>query len=265
VNDASTDNTAKILDDYAASASFPVKIIHNPVNKMLYYNFNLAFKEAEGELMVFAGHDDMFHSEALEIFAEVWQKNGNSKIAGIWCLCQDQHGVMVGNSFEQDFMVSNYFELFEKSIYTQERFGCTRTDILKQHPFNLKSEKIGESFLWEAIGAKFNTIYINKILRTYFIEPENQNALTKSSRSKNAGYVYISYLDWINLYLKQYTFSIKFKLRYHFAFLFYGLLSNRKLGAILSDVISLKNKIILMLIFPFVVGVKFYMRIKGKL
>ena len=30
INDASTDSTAKILDEYASKAKFPVRVIHNP-------------------------------------------------------------------------------------------------------------------------------------------------------------------------------------------------------------------------------------------
>lgn len=265
VNDASTDNTGQILEEYAAKASFPVRIIHNDKNQMLYYNFNIAFKEAKGEFMVFAGHDDRFHPETLQTFDDVWQKYGNDKIAGIWCLCQDQHGTLVGNSFMENHQINNYFEIFEKSIYRQERFGCTRTEVLREYPFDLKSNRLGEVFLWESIGLKYNTIYINKILRTYYIEPDNLLAMTKTSRSKNSVFIFMDYLDWINIYLKQFKFSFKFQLRFHFAFVFYGLLAKIGIKNIFAAINTVKSKILILMLLPFAFVIQTYLGLKDKL
>jgi hypothetical protein len=57
---------------------------------MLSNNFNRAFEMAQGELMVFAGHDDRFFPETLKVFDDVWKQYGSDKISGIKCLCQDQ-------------------------------------------------------------------------------------------------------------------------------------------------------------------------------
>lgn len=265
VDDASQDNTGKILKEYAARASFPVNIIQKRVNKMVYDSLNLAFAAAKGELMVFAGHDDKFHPETLEVFNDLWNKHGDNKIAGIWCLCQNQHGSLVGKPFPEDFRISNYFEMFEKSIYRQERFACTRTDVLRKNLFDLNNNKTGERFLWEAIGEKYDTIFVNKILRTYYIEPENLHALSKTKRSKNATDIYLYNLLWINTYLVRYNFSFKFKLRYYFALSFYGILSNNSLIDTLNNLHSVKSKVLTLSLYPFALLIKTYMGIRGRL
>lgn len=251
INDASTDNTAKILDEYASKAKFPVRVIHNTENKMLYYNFNVAFEAADGELMVFAGHDDRFHSETLETFNNIWKEFGNNSIAGIWCLCQDQNGKQIGKNFPDNITVSSYFEMFVDYIYRQERFGCTRTEVLRKYKFDLESDRNMEAFLWAKIGLEYKTIFLNKILRTYYIEPENLNALTKRKRDNIAASVYLLYLDWVNDYLKLIKGSLFFKFRYHFALAFYSILSNKRLAETLASIKKWNNKMIFLFFYPF--------------
>lgn len=265
INDASTDNTLNILHEYSKRATFPMRILTNPVNKMLYYNFNIGFEEAKGEFMVFAGHDDRYDADMLETFYKVWKQYGNDKIARISGLCRDQFCNLVGNKYPKDILISNYFTIFEKYIYQQEKGGCTRTEILKEHPFNLETDRIGETFLWEAISLKYDTIFINKIFRTYYREPENLNALTKVPRSRNARYIYASYLDWVNIYLHQYSYSIKFKIRYHFALIFYGIIKKESLITIVKDIHHFASKLIAILMYPFALMLKIYFQITSKL
>jgi len=250
INDASEDDTLNILQKYADVASFPVRIINNPKNKMLYYNYNLAFEQAKGELMVFAGHDDRFHAESLDTFNSIWEQSSNESTAAIWCECQDQFGNLVGVPFPEQITISDYFEMFPKYIYKQERFACTRTDILRSFKFDLDGERTGEFFLWANIGLKFKTIYINKILRTYYIEDNNPDALTKRSREDIAIKVYISYLDWINLYLERIKRNIVLKLRFHFALAFYGILSDQKPIEVIRSIHKTKSRIIVCLLYP---------------
>lgn len=265
INDASSDNTRNLIENYAKKSTFPIRIINNTENKMLYYNFNLAFEEAQGELMIFAGHDDRFHSETLEIFDKTWRDLGNEGISGISCLCQDQNGSVIGKYFSSEAFVSNYFDMYVEYLYRQERFGCTRTDILKKFKFDLKGGRIGEGFLWERIGMEYRTIYLNKVLRTYYREADNVSALTKSSRKKVALPTYISYLDWVNLYLKKIKGNIIFKLRFHFAFIFYGLILKHTFSNINNSVKRISSKFIVLLFFPFAFLLYSLMRLFNKI
>jgi glycosyltransferase involved in cell wall biosynthesis len=250
VNDASTDNTLKILEEYRANVDFPIRIISNSENKMLYYNFNLAFDEAQGELMVFAGHDDKFDADTLETFDAIWTKYGRSDISGIWCTCRDQNANLVGTPLPDTITVSNYFDMFLKYIYRQERFGCTRTDILRNCKFDIDSHRIGESFLWEKIGKAYQTIYLNKTLRTYYIEPEVAGALTKRSRKQIALPTFLSYLDWNNEYIYKFRKYPLFQLRIRFALLYYGKIASISFYEILSQIKRKETYLIYLLIYP---------------
>lgn len=251
INDASTDNTLKILDEYRANVDFPIRIISNSENKMLYYNFNLAFNEAQGQLMVFAGHDDKFDANTLETFDAIWTNYGRDEISGIWCTCRDQNGNLVGTQLPEEITVSNYFDMFLSYIYRQERFGCTRTDILRNCKFDIDNHRVGESFLWEKIGKNYQTIYLNKTLRTYYIEPEVAGALTKRSRKQIAFPTFLSYLDWNNDYIYKFRRFPLFQLRIRFALVFYGLLAGFTFFEVLKQVQRKRYFLYYLLLFPF--------------
>jgi len=160
IDDASTDNTKELIKEYIKTAKFPVNFIEQEENQMLTKNMNLGFKLAKGELMVFAGHDDRIMPEALEVFNNVWEKYGNNKTSGIFCLCQDQNGSLIGKKFPEDIMISDYFTITYKLKNDREKFGCTRTDVLREFLFDTEIDRyIPESLLWGKIGMKYNTIY----------------------------------------------------------------------------------------------------------
>ena len=73
INDASTDKTHELILEYIKKADFDINYINLEQNQMLTKNYNLAIKNAKGELFVPIGHDDAFMPEALEIFYNYWK------------------------------------------------------------------------------------------------------------------------------------------------------------------------------------------------
>lgn len=265
INDASKDNTHAIIEAYLPRASFPVQYYNLQQNQMLSKNFNMAFEKAQGELMVFAGHDDRFDAETLQVFDETWKRLGNDDISGIWCRCRDQHGNPVGNEFPQAEMVSNYFTLFMDHIYTQERFGCTRTAVLNQYRFDTsESNYISEGSMWGKIGLSYNTIYLNRILRTYYIEADNAAAMTKSGRAKYAGASYYDHTLWVNQFNKKVKGHLKYKLRHHFGAVFYGIVAGKNMSAIISNVKPVFSKLLCTAMYPAVWLLYKKMKASGK-
>ncbi len=265
INDASKDNTHEIIEAYRSKASFDIQYYNLAKNQMLSNNFNMAFEKAQGELFVIAGHDDAFDADTLKVFDETWDQYGAENIAGIWCRCRDQHGKPVGNEFPKPVIVSNYFTLFMDYIYTQERFGCTRTEVLRRFPFDTsESQYISEGTMWGKIGLAYNTIYLNTILRTYFIEESNTAAMTKSGRSKYAGASYHEHSLWVNEFLSKINGHYKHKLRHHFGLVFYGLLSGKGFLKIIKNVKPVGSKFICVTMYPAVWLLYITMKITGR-
>jgi glycosyltransferase involved in cell wall biosynthesis len=265
LNDASTDNTHTILENYKATANFPVQYINLSQNQMLSNNFNMAFEMAQGELMVFAGHDDLFFPETLKVFDETWEKYGNENISGIKCLCENQYGKLIGKEFPQPVLVTNFFTIFCDYLYTYEGYGCTRTDVLRRFKFDTSEILyVPEGTMWCKIGMEYDTIFLNRVLRTYYQEADNKAALTKSGRLKYTQGTFYLYTLWINHFMDRISGHIMFKLRFYFAFVFYGILSGNSFFKIIRTVKPFGRKIIAVLFYPIAFFTYLKMKISGK-
>ena len=63
VNDASTDNTISVLDNYVKEYPNKIKFITNETNKGIAYNSNLAYSHAKGTFLALVGDDDEWHDK----------------------------------------------------------------------------------------------------------------------------------------------------------------------------------------------------------
>lgn len=65
-DDCSTDSTIEILQDFAASAGFPVKITRNEHNLGFVANFERAIRLCQGDLIALSDQDDIWDPRRLE-------------------------------------------------------------------------------------------------------------------------------------------------------------------------------------------------------
>jgi glycosyltransferase involved in cell wall biosynthesis len=65
-DDGSTDRTVAILEDFAATAPFPVRVYVNPANLGTAKNFERAIGLATGEVIALADQDDVWYPHKLE-------------------------------------------------------------------------------------------------------------------------------------------------------------------------------------------------------
>lgn len=86
INDASTDDTEKVLENYKNKYGDKLKYITNLENKGIAYNSNLAFKNSNGNYLALLGDDDYWIDEQkiekqLKIFEASDEKLG---VIGTW-------------------------------------------------------------------------------------------------------------------------------------------------------------------------------------
>ncbi|MDO4628485.1 MAG: glycosyltransferase family 2 protein [Planctomycetia bacterium] len=65
-DDASTDETIRILRAFAETAPFPVRIVENQENIGVFRNFELVTKLCEKDIILFCDQDDVWHPEKIE-------------------------------------------------------------------------------------------------------------------------------------------------------------------------------------------------------
>ncbi len=175
VDDGSTDGVGERLRAYAAAADFPVRVARQE-NGGKHVAWNRGVALARGELFVPADSDDAFVPEALQRFRELWLSIPEEKrpgFSGVNVLCRDPRtGEVVGTPFPRSPMVSQNLELAYVHGVSGEKWGCIRTDVLREVPFPaavaLRGTYVPESYVWYTVARTYKALCVNEALRFYY-------------------------------------------------------------------------------------------------
>ena len=167
VDDGSKDNTAAVVKELQAKASFPVRYVVKP-NGGKPTAVNRGAQEAQGRLIAILDSDDWYVPETLERFLHHWNaipKERQAGFVGVTGLCCFPSGEMLGTRFPQDIFDSDAIDLRYKHQVTGEKSGMLRTDILRQYPYPEDLGKyVSESLVWNRIAKNYKTRFINEVL-----------------------------------------------------------------------------------------------------
>jgi len=169
VDDGSTDGTKALVEGWARGASFPIRYEWQE-NKGKHFATNRGIELARGELFITADSDDEFPPGALETFRQVWEsipQGEREGFAGAAGLCVDQHGRPVGDRFPKSPLDSNHLERKYRYKVRGEKWGFTRTSVMREFPFAETKEMSG--FRWSDIGRKYKTRFFNEVVRIYYV------------------------------------------------------------------------------------------------
>lgn len=184
VDDGSTDNTQVIVQSYIKDGLIKIRYIWQP-NGHKKTAMNHGVREAQGDLFLTWDSDDAAPANALEIFHKHWDAIPESErqhFAGVCGLCVDENGGLVGNKFPQEKLVSDSNELRYRYKVVGEKWGFTRTAIMREFPFpeHIKGH-VPEGVVWSAIALKYKTLFINDIVRIYY--SNSNESLTNSTKT----------------------------------------------------------------------------------
>jgi len=176
--------TEAIIEEARALITIPIVILSiNRNHKKAAVNAGVS--RARGEFCLIADDDDEFPSTAIEDLVRAWlslSPSQQQECVGVTGLCVDDGGRVIGDSFPEDSFLASSLECSLVSKIAGEKWGMQRTDILKTYPFFEDAEGcVPEGTVWLAIGEKYKTLYINKIVRNYHFNP---NSVTHSSYNK---------------------------------------------------------------------------------
>lgn len=245
INDCSTDNTSDVIKEYISKVEYPVKFLDRTQNAGLNENIKYALANAEGEFFVSLDHDDEWMPETLETFDALLKKYDNDKIAGIGCLCKTQYGDLVGYEFAQDELITNSFNVFTEK-------GKNRVEV----PINYKTV-IYKKYVMEypqllnkdlMIGCDYDVIFINKILRTYYVN-ENPTRLTARKRREMAEELYVNGVYYINRFQYKIKGHFKTKVIRKLKFVYHGCLANKGLVNMVHDVKRYRHKLFVVIAY----------------
>jgi glycosyltransferase involved in cell wall biosynthesis len=180
VDDGSTDGSVEQIRAYAEIADFPMSVdIQAHGGKHMAWNRGV--QAARGELFVPADSDDAFRGETLERFRTLWYSipdRERAAFSGINVLCEDPStGEVVGTPFPESPMVSQNLDLAYVHRVRGEKWGCIRTDALREVPFPqdeaLRGVCVAESYLWFTLARRYRVLCVNEPLRLYYRDAAN--------------------------------------------------------------------------------------------
>lgn len=263
-DDDSTDETVELIEHFIASnPNLEIYFTKNKPNKGLLFGYLDTIKKANGKYLIQWDHDDVQKSDELDIFNKVIEKYDDGNLAGVWALCEDQNGNMLGNQYPSDESIGDYFTHFTKYITVygnnvrfNERMPCINIKKMRELDVFISSnyenhyELLFSTFRWALLSMLGNKIvYINKVVRTYYI---NQNHISMSRAiSRNASQVQVlTNLYWINMFFKylkkgslQYKFSV-FK-----SYVYHGFVSGSSLSELIEKIDSYVYRIFIILLY----------------
>ncbi len=209
INDGSKDNSHEVALELIKTAKFPVNYINNTENKHKMACIMQAIPLAKGKFFLPFDSDDESTADALDVFKREYDSIPNEKknnTSGVTCLCNDQHGNLVGEPFINSPHYSNTFRQQMEQPKALEKWGFIKTDVMKGlqvNPAIFSKGYIPEGVLWELIARQgYETKYINIALRTYYLD--TANAISIQNHEKDAFGMAIYSLSILNWFYKDY-------------------------------------------------------------
>jgi glycosyltransferase involved in cell wall biosynthesis len=209
INDGSKDNSHDVIKKLISKSHLNIHYINNETNRHKMACIIQGVELAKGEFFLPLDSDDKCVENALEIFLKRYQsipEEKQDKISGVTCLCEDQDGNLIDEKFKISPFYSSSFENRLNNVSLSEKWGFTKTDVLRGITINPKIYSKGyipEGIIWNLIAKHhFKTLYTNDVLRIYYLDTGNR--ISNQDHAKDAFGMAIFSLCLLNWFYKDY-------------------------------------------------------------
>ena len=200
VDDGSADDTKAVVEAFIAQGAFPIQYVYQE-NQGKHIATNNAVAMTESELFVIADSDDAFTPNALQRLVEAWDSipQGEQKdYKGVICRCFDSDTKEPIGVFPEKQFDSNDVDGYFKQNLAFEKWMLLRTDVMKEFPFPGAGEGLKffpETVVWQRMGRKYKTRYIDDALREYFRDQANALTHVKTPRYRENVHLWAHYVN----------------------------------------------------------------------
>ncbi|MBO3097901.1 glycosyltransferase family 2 protein [Gelidibacter pelagius] len=209
INDGSTDRSHDVITEIIEISPLNINYVNNIENKHKMSCFIQSIELARGEFLLPLDGDDECDPNALEVFNNEYEKipeELKSTVAAVTVHCRDQYGNHIGELFPQDPFYCNTFEARITKQISGEKWGFTKTDVLKGilvSPDILGKGYVPESIIWNTVARNdFLTKCVNRILRVYNVGVEGSIMNTPMS-SRSAFGIVLNVMSEINWFFNK--------------------------------------------------------------
>lgn len=185
VDDGSTDDTQKNIENMKRMAKFPMRYIYKE-NGGKHTALNVGIQQIVSELTFIVDSDDILVPNAIETIIKYHKKYRlKENMCGYSFLRRFPDGKINGKPFKQDEKIGTYIECRINAEDTQaDKAEVFYTRCLKEFPFpEYKNEKfLGEDIVWIRMALKYQMVHINKAI---YVGNYLEDGLTKNRRKNN--------------------------------------------------------------------------------
>lgn len=183
VDDGSIDDTDIIVKKFFdCDNGFEIKY-YKKENGGKHTALNLAYQYISGEVVLILDSDDYLTDYAVETISADWEKYKNDYgVCGLSYLKGYSDGGIIGDKFPFEYYIASSVDCRINKNVRGDKAEVFRSELLKQNPFPVFKDEmfLGESVVWTALGYKYKTVHINKLI--YLCE-YLETGLTKSGRA----------------------------------------------------------------------------------
>src|SRR6476646_4901088 len=113
-DDHSTDDTLRLIEEFAATAGFPVRLSVNESNLGTAKNFEKAISLCRGDVIVLSDQDDVWHSDKLESVERIFAARPQLSLV-----------------FSNAELVDETLTLFDKTLFDWVHFNDEKQSLVK--------------------------------------------------------------------------------------------------------------------------------------
>lgn len=226
IDDGSTDDTKALIAAWKPVADFEIHYIYQE-NRGKHAAHNCAVAHAESDLLLIMDSDDELLPAAVGQITDAWKSmtaEEKLRIAGIWTLCIDPEGRIIGGSFPCEVFDSSLQQLQYKHKISKEMLPTFVTEVLRCHLFPETAPGtcpyIPESYVWMSITRTRPLRFLNVPCRIYHKEEGGLLSMARDeyrlSRCIVYGYIspLTSDLDWFWMQPSWFVFNAVQAARY---------------------------------------------------
>jgi glycosyltransferase involved in cell wall biosynthesis len=185
VDDGSSDDTETLVKHWQATSNFTVEYVFQQ-NRGKHCAHNAAVARATTELFMIVDSDDELLPHAVDLITSTWRgmsPEQRAGVAGIWTLCADPAGNLIGGPFRRDDFYASLQELRYLEEVDKEMLPTFTTEMLRRHPFPETAPGvcpwIPESYVWMQITRIRPLRFLNVACRLYH-QGDGLNAMARS-------------------------------------------------------------------------------------
>jgi glycosyltransferase involved in cell wall biosynthesis len=169
VDDGSTDDTHREVVTWQGFAKFPIRYAFQQ-NQGKHVAFNLAVRLAEGKYFLPFDSDDLCVPTAVERFLFHWsQIEADPRFANVSCLSMSTDGNILGERYPAQVVDEPTFWGQYRFLSGGERWGVTRTEVLREFPFPEGERYVLDGLIWNRIANRYSARFVNEALKIYIL------------------------------------------------------------------------------------------------